>query len=117
MMERETQIQNQNHVFSHVKIELSATELSELNSFVSKNAMTLNILTAGAWAVLLSRYCNSTDVLFGATLTVRPSAINVDDVVGPFINTVPVRVRLADSDTCISVLEKLRTQQVSNMIT
>ncbi len=58
--------------------------------------MTLNTLVQGAWALLLSRYSGADDVVFGVTVAGRPPELTgVETMVGLFINTLPVRVRLA----------------------
>jgi amino acid adenylation domain-containing protein len=47
----------------------------------------------GAWSILLHRYSGETDVVSGATVAGRPAQIaGVEDAVGLFINTLPVRV-------------------------
>lgn len=57
-----------------------------------------------AWAILLARYANASDVVFGATMTGRQAAVpGVERMAGPTIATVPVRVKL-NSDDRIGVL-------------
>ncbi|WP_432079889.1 amino acid adenylation domain-containing protein, partial [Streptomyces sp. YPW6] len=75
--------------------------------------LTLNTLTQGVWALLLSRYSRSQDVVFGATVSGRPSALaGVESMVGLFINTLPVRVRV-DSGTSVGAwLEHLQREQL-----
>jgi non-ribosomal peptide synthetase component F len=52
----------------------------------------------GAWAVLVSRYSREDDVVFGATVSGRPADLpGAESMLGLFINTLPVRVRV-DSD-------------------
>ncbi len=64
--------------------------------------VTLNTLIQGAWALLLHRYGGSKDIVYGATHAGRPTDLpGVEDMVGLFINTVPVRVRI-DADATLS---------------
>ena len=57
--------------------------------------VTLNTLLQTAWAILLQRYSQETDVVFGATRACRRSAFpDADEMVGLFINTLPLRVRV-----------------------
>ena len=64
-----------------------------LQKLTREQRLTLNSLMQGTWAILLSRYSGNTDVLFGATVSGRPPAVNqVEAIVGLFINTLPVRV-------------------------
>ena len=48
-----------------------------------------------AWATILSAFTDRTDVVFGVTVSGRPGELTgVETMVGLFINTVPLRVRL-----------------------
>ena len=48
-----------------------------------------------AWAVVLSRLTDRSDVVFGVTVSGRPAELaGVETMIGLFINTVPLRVRL-----------------------
>ncbi len=59
--------------------------------------ITLNTLTQLAWALVLSRLTGRTDVVFGVTVSGRPAELSgVETMVGLFINTVPLRVRIDD---------------------
>ena len=56
---------------------------------------TPSALVQSAWGLLLSLYTGRGDVLFGTTHSGRPAELSgVEEIVGPFINTVPVRLRL-----------------------
>ena len=57
--------------------------------------MTLNTVVQGAWAVLLSRYSGERDVVYGVTVSGRPAELTgVEQMVGLFINTLAVRVKV-----------------------
>ena len=57
--------------------------------------VTLNTLLQMAWALVLSRLTDRDDVVFGVTVSGRPAELSgVETMVGLFINTVPLRVRL-----------------------
>jgi non-ribosomal peptide synthetase component F len=50
------------------------------------------------WALLLGRYADTNDVVFGSVVSGRPPEVpDVERIVGNFINTIPVRVHL---DAC-----------------
>lgn len=64
--------------------------------------LTLNTLVQGAWAVLLSRYSGQTDVIFGGTVSGRTASLpGIEEMVGIFINTLPVRTR-AEGTRCVA---------------
>ena len=57
--------------------------------------LVLNTLTQMAWAAILSVLTDRRDVVFGVTVSGRPGELaGVETMVGLFINTVPLRVRL-----------------------
>ncbi|OKH81380.1 peptide synthetase [Mycobacterium sp. ST-F2] len=57
--------------------------------------VTVNTLTQMAWAAILSVLTDRRDVVFGVTVSGRPGELaGVESMVGLFINTVPLRVRL-----------------------
>jgi len=57
--------------------------------------VTLNTLFQAAWALVLAHYSGRRDIVFGATSTGRPPDLpGVDAIVGLFINTLPVRIRV-----------------------
>jgi len=57
--------------------------------------VTLNTLVQMAWAIILSGFTGRSDVAFGVTVSGRPGELSgVETMVGMFINTVPLRVRL-----------------------
>ena len=57
--------------------------------------VTVNTLVQMGWAMLVSAFTDRSDVVFGVTVSGRPSELTgVDTMIGLFINTVPLRVRL-----------------------
>ncbi|HXO43037.1 MAG TPA: amino acid adenylation domain-containing protein, partial [Thermoanaerobaculia bacterium] len=74
---------------------LNAAATARLKSFAQRHRLTSSTLVQGAWALLLSRYGGSRDVVFGVTVSGRPLALKgVDSMLGCFINTLPARVRV-----------------------
>ncbi|HEV7518259.1 MAG TPA: condensation domain-containing protein, partial [Thermoanaerobaculia bacterium] len=64
-----------------------------------RHQLTLNTLVQGAWGLLLGRSTGVDDVVFGATVSGRPAELpGVEEMVGLFINTLPVRLRLAAAE-------------------
>jgi natural product biosynthesis luciferase-like monooxygenase protein len=97
-----------------LKVVLSTELTTALQSLAQEHQLTLNTLVQGAWAVLLSRYSETTDVVFGATRACRYSAIaSMDSMVGLFINTLPLRVQLDPEAKLLTWLKELRSQWMS----
>src|SRR5207244_3594064 len=82
---------------------------SRLQTVARQNRVTLSTLLQAAWAVLLSRYCNTEDVLFGITVSGRPYDFpEIDSLVGLLINTLPLRVRVSPSAPIANWLPELQ---------
>jgi amino acid adenylation domain-containing protein/non-ribosomal peptide synthase protein (TIGR01720 family) len=92
---------------------LSRQQTAALRELAASRGVTLNTLLQSAWAILLHRYSRETDVVFGATRACRRSALpDADEMVGLFINTLPLRVRVDPEAGLDGLLEDVRAQQV-----
>lgn len=60
--------------------------------------ITHSTLFQASWSLMLRRYTNATDVVFGATVSGRADVPGMERMIGLFINTLPVRVRLGRGD-------------------
>ncbi|MFJ4591179.1 MULTISPECIES: amino acid adenylation domain-containing protein [unclassified Kitasatospora] len=82
-------------VGSH-KLALDPAVTGVLADWCRENRITLNTLMQGAWAILLSRHAGEPDVVFGAVVSGRtPEVPGIESGIGMFVNTVPVRARVA----------------------
>lgn len=73
--------------------------------------ITTTILARAAWALLLSEYEGSDDITFGNSLHGRNSLPDhLQDVVGPTVTTLPIRVRIDRTQTILGFLDDLQTQ-------
>jgi amino acid adenylation domain-containing protein len=91
---------------------LSTAATSALRALAQQHQLTLNTLVQGAWAVLLSRYSVQEDVVFGATVTGRPTDLaGSGSMIGLFINTLPVRVRVCSEALLLPWLQELQIKQ------
>ncbi len=91
----------------------SAAESQTIYTFARQQKITLNTLVQGTWALLLHQYSNSDDIVFGSVVSGRPFELDgVDTMVGVFINTLPVRVRISAHQSCLEWLQELQWQQL-----
>jgi len=78
-----------------VFMELTPEVSERLRSLAQSHQVTSNTFLQGAWAILLSRYSGERQVLFGVTVAGRPTDLpGVEDIIGLFINTLPLRITL-----------------------
>ncbi len=79
---------------------------NSMENLAKRLNITLTDIVNTAWGILLQRYNNCFDVLFGLTVSGRPVEIlNIEKMVGLFINTIPLRIK-TDTDQTISQLLK-----------
>jgi amino acid adenylation domain-containing protein len=94
------------------RLRIAADATRAITRAARESQLTLNILAQGVWAFLLSYFSGEDDVVFGATVSGRPSDLpGVERMVGMFINTLPVRVRLTPGKQLDDWLQELQQQQ------
>ncbi|MCK1637526.1 non-ribosomal peptide synthase/polyketide synthase [Bradyrhizobium sp. 157] len=77
------------HGMLALELDVAATE--RLQQFAARERVTLNTLVQAAWAQLLRQYTGQGTVCFGVTVSGRPPELaGAEDMVGLFINTLPV---------------------------
>lgn len=87
----------------------------KLPALTAKNVTTATILKA-AWAFVLTHITARNDVVFGSVISGRNAAVeNVESIVAPCMNIVPVRVQLEPSWTALALLRRIQNQQVAGM--
>jgi amino acid adenylation domain-containing protein/non-ribosomal peptide synthase protein (TIGR01720 family) len=76
-------------------IEIGPGVTSALAEFAQRFRVTPALVVRAAWAVWLADQAGTDDVVFGTTFSGRPTSMPaMARVVGPFINSLPVRVRV-----------------------
>jgi amino acid adenylation domain-containing protein/non-ribosomal peptide synthase protein (TIGR01720 family) len=97
----------------HLLIDESDTRL--LQEITKTHGVTLNTIFQVAWAILLSRYNHTRDVLFGSVISGRPPEIEgMESMVGLFINTVPVRIQYAEGQCVSDLLCQVQERAIGN---
>ncbi|MEH2026173.1 amino acid adenylation domain-containing protein [Nostoc sp.] len=92
---------------------LSAEATATLKSFAQQHHLTVSTLVQAAWALLLSRYSGESDVVFGATVSGRPHNLSgVESIVGLFINTLPVRIKIPETVDLLPWLVQLQQEHI-----
>lgn len=79
---------------THV-LRMNSEETARLRAWAGAGGLTLNTAVQYAWSVVLGRLTDRDDLVFGTTVSGRPDElVGVETMIGLFINTIPVRVRL-----------------------
>ncbi|MCJ2188283.1 non-ribosomal peptide synthetase [Novosphingobium beihaiensis] len=101
------------HITQDIVLDRQAT--ARLTEAAQRHKVTLNTLAQGAWALTLSSYTGRRDVVFGVTSAGRPAGLSGSEaMVGLFINTLPLRVRLSADDGPLSLQQYLSAVQSSS---
>ncbi|HZQ26114.1 MAG TPA: amino acid adenylation domain-containing protein, partial [Acidimicrobiales bacterium] len=93
---------------------LDEGETAAIQATAQQLRVTGNRLLEAAFAVVLHRYSGDDDVTYGLTVAGRPPELDgADEIVGMFINTVPVRAHVDGEATVASWLRDLDAQQAA----
>ncbi|WP_145530243.1 non-ribosomal peptide synthetase [Yersinia alsatica] len=94
-------------------IELDSELEAALTTLQRREGITLNTLLQGVWATLLGGLSGRDDVVFGSPVSGRFSDIDgIEQHVGLFSNTIPVRVKLQPQLPLLAQLVALQQQQI-----
>jgi amino acid adenylation domain-containing protein len=101
------------HEVAHLRVTLPPDLSAHITDRARRNQLTLNSFVQGAWALSLGLSSGELDVVFGCVTSSRPPELKgVDSMVGMFINTLPVRVRIERGSTAIAWLTALQRVQL-----
>ncbi len=99
--------------YAEASVRLPAAAMASLAALARRARVTPGALVQGAWALLLSRFSGRDDVVFGAVVSGRPAALaGVEEMVGMFINTLPVRARVDEDAPLLPWIAELHARQV-----
>ena len=84
----------------------------KIEHFARQQRVTVNSVVQAGWALLLGRYSGTRDIIFGATVSGRSVPVaGVAMMMGLFINTLPVRVKLKGELTTGDFVRDLQNRQ------
>lgn len=69
-----------------------------------------------AWAILLSLYTDSPDIVFGITVTGRGAPVlDIEEMTGPTIATIPIQLRVDPDHTVAEALRQVQDHSISTV--
>jgi amino acid adenylation domain-containing protein len=99
--------------FGQVERVLGEEATNQLRQLARQNRLTLNTVVQAAWAHVLARGAGRGLVFLGTTVSGRPSTLRgAQEMVGCFINTLPVRAEVPAEGDLIAWLRRLQADQV-----
>ncbi|WP_157121845.1 non-ribosomal peptide synthetase, partial [Nocardia miyunensis] len=104
----------ENYEIGKVVTGFDAEATRRITEYAAELGVTLNTVVQAAWGILLGRLIGRDDVVFGAAVSGRPADLpGVESMVGLFVNTVPVRVRVEGGVSVAELLRELQRAQVA----
>src|SRR3990167_11340786 len=96
------------------EMSLTVEETKGLEEQAKRWGLTLNTVVQGVWSIVLSQYLQQEEVIFGVTVSGRVGGIeDIEQQIGLFINTVPIRVNVNREEKMVSFLQAIQKQMVS----
>ena len=77
--------------------------------------ISVNTLVEYIWGRVLQSYQGSNDAVFGKVISGRETVSEADNVVGLYINTIPVRVKSIHGNTIKEALQNLQIQGINSL--
>lgn len=97
-------------------LRLTKIQSQKIISALRQQGLTLNVLMQAVWALLLSSLSGRKDVVFGTPVSGRSAAIaGIEEQVGLFLNTIPVRINLLDSLSIWAQLPAIQRRHMLSM--
>ncbi|MFD3745544.1 amino acid adenylation domain-containing protein [Nocardia sp. NPDC058633] len=94
------------------EFELDAARTAELTAVAAAADVTANTVFQTAWGLVLAASTGREDVVFGATVSGRPPQLDgVGDMIGLFVDAVPVRVRVHPTDSAGDLIRAVQAEQ------
>ena len=96
---------------SHAFLDIEPEIMNGLATICDKAGVTINSVVELVWGITLGVYNNTQDTVFVKVVSGRnSSSLNLSNVLGLCINSVPVRIKFDYNDTVVEALKKVQSQ-------
>ncbi|WP_020619065.1 non-ribosomal peptide synthetase [Paenibacillus daejeonensis] len=103
------------HGVSSVQAELSKELSDAISALTARYQVTANTFFEVVWGAILQRYMGSSDVVFGKVVSGRNASLRgIEEIVGLFINTIPVRMTSDVEDSFATLASRLHAQALNS---
>ncbi|HEY0366789.1 MAG TPA: amino acid adenylation domain-containing protein, partial [Pyrinomonadaceae bacterium] len=97
----------QSHDGARLAFEINEELTEKLRELSRREGVTMFMVVLAAWQFLLSRYSGQQDIVVGAAIANRNRA-DIENLIGFFVNTLALRVRVAGEENFVQLLERVR---------
>ncbi|PHM46101.1 Amino acid adenylation [Xenorhabdus mauleonii] len=102
----------QRYTGGYVPIHLNIGTLDALQSLGQRQDTTLFMTLLAAWGAVLARLSGQDDIVIGIPVANRPHR-DLEGVIGFFVNTLPLRIKLENCRTVAQLLSHVREQSLA----
>ncbi|MCU0467731.1 MAG: amino acid adenylation domain-containing protein [Arcicella sp.] len=105
---REYKREKVNYLFSH-------TQTKQLNNLAQQHKVSLNTVIQSLWGILLAKFNDTNDLVFGTVVSGRPpSIVGIESMVGLFINTIPVRIKIETELSFEALIQQVHHNNITS---
>lgn len=98
-----------------LEISFDEEQTEKIIKLAKENQVTINSIFQTVWGIILQSYTGSEDVVFGTVVSGRPAEVNgIESMVGLFINTIPLRVKVHEEDTFNQLIMRVQTSSIES---
>ncbi|MGG1674101.1 amino acid adenylation domain-containing protein, partial [Paenibacillus sp. NRS-1783] len=103
------------YISEKITVELDSTLSEAMHRVAKQQQVTINTLMQSVWGLILQKYNNNEDVIFGSVVSGRPTDIvGVENMIGLFINTIPVRIQSERNATFVEIMRRTQEQALAS---
>ncbi|MFA0964360.1 amino acid adenylation domain-containing protein [Roseivirga sp. BDSF3-8] len=96
---------------AHTTLAFDQKESQQLEKLATGAGVTVSLVFQALWGILLSRYQQQEDVVFGAVVSGRPADLpGIQNMPGMFINVIPVRLSPSPEETFTELLGSMQKE-------
>ncbi|MBK3493951.1 amino acid adenylation domain-containing protein [Viridibacillus sp. YIM B01967] len=96
-----------------VNFVISRNDYKALKDISKKEKVTVSTVFQTIWGILLQKYHHLDDVVFGVVVSGRPYDLqDIENIVGLFINTIPLRIQCNQKERFSDILKKVHEDMI-----
>ncbi|MEC0714024.1 bacitracin non-ribosomal peptide synthetase BacA [Bacillus haynesii] len=96
-------------------ISFSKELTTKITRIAKEHHVTINTVLQGIWGIILAKYNNTDEVVFGTVVSGREAPVEgIEEMVGLFIHTIPTRVSFGGAKSFKEVLKKTQAESIES---
>nr|WP_154958154.1 non-ribosomal peptide synthetase [Paenibacillus xylanexedens] len=104
------------YVHKEFSIDIDADKIKRATLIAKENEVAMTTFFEMLWGLLLYKYSDSNDIVFGAVVSGRNVEVaDVESIIGLFINTIPVRVIYEEQMSIRELIQRIHISKYKSM--